>query len=153
MKIWLIFTKSISLRYFCESKIDLYIAFVFISDNHVIPFGTKRSLCRLGVLTTKNDYMRFLEEDYALFPVKDFADNSPLLQRLNWSSRLMASLIRAKVSLDGHYDSNFGGWLTSKHAILQSFAVRNKGGMAQRIDLVEAYDQISPVKIIKKATG
>jgi hypothetical protein len=97
--------------------------------------------------------MRLSEEDFALYPVKDFADNSPILQRLNWSSRLMASLIRAKVSLDGHYDSNLGGWLTSKHAILEAIVVRNKGGMAQRIDLVEAYEQISPVKIIKKATG
>jgi hypothetical protein len=37
--------------------------------------------------------------------------------------------------------------------ILPAFATRNKNGMVKHIDLVEAYDQISPVKIIKKATG
>jgi hypothetical protein len=97
--------------------------------------------------------MRFKEEDFVLVPVRDFAANSPFLRRLGWSSRLMAGLIRSGFGMEGQYDTNQGGWITSKHAIMEALLWYNKRGLRKRVDLVEAYEGISSERIEKRATG
>ena len=94
--------------------------------------------------------MKFCKEDEDMHPVKDWCKNSPLLIQLNWTNRLMAALINAKISLYGIYDSNKGGYMTSKKAIITAIMLRNQHGLGMKIDLDYAYSNLWPVPILTK---
>ena len=75
------------------------------------------------------------------YPVQDFVKNSKTLNRIDWSSRLMAGLIRSGY-LGGFRDRVSGIYFTSKKKILEALALRNQLNMVVKVDLLEAKIEI-----------
>ncbi len=70
--------------------------------------------------------------DRELSPVEDFA-SSPLLKSINWTSRMMIAFIRGGL-MEGYYDSSSKTWLTSKMAVREALADRNRRMSGRNID-------------------
>lgn len=87
--------------------------------------------------------MQYKKSDYLYLPVKDFVAHSPLLEQIGWSHRVVSALIRSKTCLDGRCDTNYGGWHTSKVALIRAIQKRNQFGIAPKVDIELAYRLIS----------
>lgn len=75
------------------------------------------------------------------FPVQDFMKASKLLQRLDWSNRVMAAMIRSGY-LGGYKDRQSGLYFTSKKEILEALDFRNRLNKVVTVDLVKAEMEI-----------
>lgn len=82
------------------------------------------------------------DDDSLYFPVKDFAENSPLLIQLGWSNRTLATLIKLGF-MAGKRDSSTSIYLTSKRDIIKCLKYRNDHREAFKIDLENVEHQIS----------
>ena len=87
--------------------------------------------------------MEFTKDDRQMYPLQDFTDNSPFLEEIDWTAKLMSALIRSGIGLRGKRDRRSGGYYTSKYDIIKALEFRNAGGLSAQVDLKDAYRRIS----------
>ena len=83
--------------------------------------------------------------DFDLAPVKDWIENSPILQRLSLTNHMLCAYIRGYI-MDGEIDRNGQFW-THKAALIKLLENRNKEGLTKKINLEFAASLISPIPL------
>lgn len=84
-----------------------------------------------------------------MYPLQDFTDNSPFLEEIDWTAKLMSALIRSGIGLRGKRDRRSGGYYTTKHDIIKALEFRNAARLSAYVDLEDAYRRISAAPIGK----